>query len=88
MPANETTARVGEWITGPGDAMFEAMQRALGHLPIVAEDLGVITPEVEALRDRIEIPGMRVLQFEVSYDNFDPRQHRRELRLLHRHSRQ
>jgi 4-alpha-glucanotransferase len=70
IPAHEKTARVGEWVTGPGDAIFEAMQTALGHLPIVAEDLGVITPEVEALRDRYDIPGMRVLQFEVSYDEF------------------
>lgn len=70
VPADAETARVGEWEPGPGDAIFEAMQRELGHLPIVAEDLGVITPEVEALRDRHRIPGMRVLQFDVCDEDF------------------
>jgi len=59
------TAREGEWLPGPGDGLFDAMQAALGSLPIVAEDLGVITPEVDALRHRHNIPGMKVLQFEV-----------------------
>ncbi len=71
VPSDAKTARDGEWIPGPGDAIFKAMQSSMGHLPIVAEDLGVITPEVEALRDRYHIPGMKVLQFEVSYDEFD-----------------
>lgn len=71
IPASEATARHGEWVTGPGDAIFVAFTEALGKLPIVAEDLGVITPEVEALRDRHHIPGMKVLQFEVSDDEFD-----------------
>ncbi len=71
VPAGAETARVGEWRPGPGDAIFDAMRKALGDLPIVAEDLGVITPEVEALRDRHGIPGMKVLQFEVSYDDFE-----------------
>ena len=70
VPADAETARTGEWLPGPGDDFFDAMQKAFGHLPIVAEDLGVITPEVETLRDRYSIPGMRVLQFEVSYDDF------------------
>jgi len=65
VPADAETARTGAWEPGPGDAIFDAMRNALGSLPIVAEDLGVITPEVEALRDRHEIPGMRVLQFDV-----------------------
>jgi len=65
VPADSDTARVGAWEPGPGDAIFDAMKDALGALPIVAEDLGVITPEVEALRDRHQIPGMRVLQFDV-----------------------
>ena len=65
------TARDGEWQPGPGDALLNALREALGHLPIVAEDLGVITPEVEALRDRHHLPGMKVLQFEVSRKDFD-----------------
>ena len=72
VPAGSPTAQVGKWEPGPGDAIFDAMRAALGNLPIVAEDLGVITPEVEALRDRHHIPGMKVLQFEVSDDEFDP----------------
>ena len=65
VPAGAETARDGTWIPGPGDAIFDAMQIELGHLPLVAEDLGVVTPEVEALRDRHHIPGMAVLQFDV-----------------------
>jgi 4-alpha-glucanotransferase len=70
VPSDAETARIGAWEPGPGDAIFEAMQDALGNLPIVAEDLGVITPEVEGLRDRHEIPGMRVLQFDVCDEGF------------------
>lgn len=70
VPADAATARVGAWEPGPGDAIFDAMQAALGALPIVAEDLGVITAEVEALRDRHHIPGMKVLQFDVSEPDF------------------
>ena len=70
VPAHSDTARTGVWEPGPGDAIFDAMQEALGHLPIVAEDLGVITPEVEALRDRHKIPGMHVLQFDVCDPDF------------------
>ena len=65
VPAEAETARDGAWEPGPGDAIFDAMKNALGDLPIVAEDLGVITPEVEGLRDRHNIPGMHVLQFDV-----------------------
>ncbi|MCI0516100.1 4-alpha-glucanotransferase [candidate division KSB1 bacterium] len=69
VPATETTAINGRWIKGPGAALFRAIQRALGDLlPIVAEDLGVITPEVESLRDKLDFPGMRVLQFAFSSD--------------------
>ena len=64
------TAREGEWLPGPGDDLFNAMKKALGKLPIVAEDLGVITPEVEGLRLRHNIPGMKVLQFEVGDPGF------------------
>jgi 4-alpha-glucanotransferase len=70
VPSDSDTARVGAWEPGPGDAIFDAMKDALGNLPIVAEDLGVITPEVEALRDRHRIPGMRVLQFDVCDEGF------------------
>jgi 4-alpha-glucanotransferase len=70
VPAESETARLGTWEPGPGDAIFDAMQAALGKLPIVAEDLGVITPAVEALRDRHNIPGMVVLQFDVADENF------------------
>ena len=71
VPVGARTARSGSWQPGPGDALFAAMEQALGRLPIVAEDLGVITPEVEALRLRHGIPGMKVLQFEVSDPDFD-----------------
>ncbi len=71
VPADSDTARIGAWEPGPGDAIFDAMRDALGELPIVAEDLGVITPEVEALRDRHQIPGMHVLQFDVADDDVD-----------------
>ncbi|MDA0705377.1 MAG: 4-alpha-glucanotransferase [Proteobacteria bacterium] len=71
VSASSTTARLGSWEPGPGDAIFDAMKKALGKLPIVAEDLGVITPEVEGLRDRHQIPGMVVLQFDVADADFD-----------------
>jgi len=71
VPAESDTARTGTWEPGPGDAIFDAMQNALGNLPIVAEDLGVITPAVEALRDRHQIPGMIVLQFDVADEDFE-----------------
>ena len=70
VPADANTARSGAWEPGPGDAIFDAMRNALGNLPIVAEDLGVITPEVTALRDRHQIPGMHVLQFDVCDPGF------------------
>lgn len=63
VPAAEKTAVGGRWVKGPGETLFRAMAEALGSLPIVAEDLGVITPEVEELRDRFGLPGMKILQF-------------------------
>jgi 4-alpha-glucanotransferase len=63
IPAHCTTAVEGQWIEGPGDRLFQALQNALGRLPLIAEDLGYITPEVHELRDRWNLPGMRVLQF-------------------------
>jgi len=71
VPADAETARDGVWEPGPGDAIFDAISKALGDLPIVAEDLGVITPEVTALRDRHQLPGMRVLQFDVCDAGFE-----------------
>jgi 4-alpha-glucanotransferase len=68
VPAHAKTAAEGEWKRGPGSAVLEAVRTALGHLPLLAEDLGVITPDVEALRDRFELPGMRVLQFAFGND--------------------
>jgi 4-alpha-glucanotransferase len=63
IPAEEETAVNGEWIKAPGQELFQALEAALGPLPLVAEDLGVITPEVDALRLSNGMPGMRVLQF-------------------------
>ena len=63
VPAGETTAVNGSWQAGPGHAFFEQMREALGGLPLIAEDLGVITPEVEHLRDSLGLPGMKILQF-------------------------
>ncbi|MDE2094098.1 MAG: 4-alpha-glucanotransferase [Burkholderiales bacterium] len=63
VPASCPTAIEGRWVTGPGRALFDAIGGALGPLPIVAEDLGVITPDVVALRDGCGFPGMRILQF-------------------------
>jgi len=63
IPAGAPTAETGRWLRGPGATFFRAMEKALGTLPMIAEDLGLITPDVEALRDRFDLPGMRVLQF-------------------------
>jgi len=68
VPGDAPTAERGKWVKGPGAAFFEALLGALGALPIVAEDLGVITPEVEALRDRFGFPGMAILQFAFGGD--------------------
>jgi 4-alpha-glucanotransferase len=63
IPASEATAVHGRWIPGPGDDLFNTLRGELGDLPFIAEDLGLITAEVHALRERLGIPGMRVLQF-------------------------
>ena len=63
IPASEPTAINGRWVLGPNAHFFEAMEEQLGELPLIAEDLGVITPEVEALRDQFDFPGMKILQF-------------------------
>jgi 4-alpha-glucanotransferase len=70
IPAGATTAVRGEWVKGPGARLFDAMRSALdlAQLPFVAENLGVITPEVEALREQFGLPGMAILQFAFGTD--------------------
>lgn len=63
IPASEPTAQRGEWAKAPGKALLNAIKAALGSVPLVAEDLGIITPEVEELRDMFHLPGMKILQF-------------------------
>ena len=63
IPAAETTAVHGRWVSAPGDALFQVLQSHFDSLPLVAEDLGVITREVTAMRERYALPGMRILQF-------------------------
>jgi 4-alpha-glucanotransferase len=68
VPAGETTAVNGRWIPGPGAELFRVLTAELGPLPVVAENLGVITPEVEALRHEFGFPGMAILQFAFGTD--------------------
>jgi 4-alpha-glucanotransferase len=63
IPADEPTAVNGHWTAGPNDDLFKTLKSALGKLPFIAEDLGYITPEVRALRKKLDIPGMKVMQF-------------------------
>ena len=63
IPAEEETAVVGRWVTAPGISFFQAIAQQLGELPIIAEDLGVITEGVRAMRDSFDFPGMKILQF-------------------------
>jgi 4-alpha-glucanotransferase len=72
VPADEKTAVNGRWVKGPGEALFHALNAALGKVPIIAEDLGYITPDVEALRDKLSFPGMRILQFAFGSDPYNP----------------
>ena len=72
IPASEPTAIHGRWVEGPGAALFSAIADALGPLPIIAEDLGVITPDVERLRRQFAFPGMRILHFAFGHGG-DPR---------------
>jgi 4-alpha-glucanotransferase len=69
IPASEPTAMNGRWMPGPGRALFDAVRDALGELPLVAEDLGHITPEVDELRNAIGVPGMKILQFAFAQAN-------------------
>jgi 4-alpha-glucanotransferase len=83
VPGGETTAVNGKWVPGPGARLFEALEVSLGRLAIVAENLGVITPEVEAIRKRFEFPGMAILQFAFGNDpqapDFRPHNYPREV---------
>ena len=83
VPAGETTAVSGRWVKGPGAEFFRAVEQQLGPLPLVAENLGVITPEVEAIREQFGYPGMSVLQFAFGTDpqasGFKPHNYPRNL---------
>ncbi len=72
VPGGETTAINGQWKKGPGAELFAVAEEKLGRLPIVAENLGVITPEVEAIRERFGFPGMAILQFAFGTDPQGP----------------
>lgn len=67
IPAQAETAREGTWTKGPGHSFFTVLERYLGKLPIIAEDLGLITPEVREMREATGYPGMKVLQFAFGY---------------------
>jgi 4-alpha-glucanotransferase len=68
VPAGAATAEKGRWLKGPGAALFAALEARLGKLPLIAEDLGTITPDVVALRRKLAFPGMKVLQFALACD--------------------
>jgi 4-alpha-glucanotransferase len=79
IPAAETSAKKGKWVDGPGDALFTRLRTALAGLPLVAEDLGLITPDVHEMQLRFGLPGMKVLQFALENPqnlywphNYDP----------------
>jgi 4-alpha-glucanotransferase len=82
VPAGARTAAAGRYRAGPGAALLRRLRVALGELPLIAEDLGVVTPEVKALRDRFGLPGMRVLQFafgdDPEADNYKPHNYPRD----------
>ena len=72
IPASEDTAINGQWVLAPGDKLLEAIKRALPNICLVAEDLGIITKEVEALRKKYKLPGMKILQFAFSGTDDNP----------------
>ncbi|MDB5335560.1 MAG: 4-alpha-glucanotransferase [Planctomycetaceae bacterium] len=72
IPATAETAMVGEWLPGPGAEFFETIRQGFGGLPFLAEDLGMITPDVTALKDQFQLTGMRVLQFAFDGDADNP----------------
>jgi 4-alpha-glucanotransferase len=80
IPASEATAINGQWVPSPGAELFQALQQSRGDLPLIAEDLGIITPDVTALRHQFKLPGMKILQFAFDSDGANPY-------LPHNHSR-
>lgn len=72
VPSGEKTAINGTWVNAPGTTLFDTIFAALGNLPIIAEDLGVITPKVVALRDRYDFPGMKIVQFAFDSGPLNP----------------
>jgi 4-alpha-glucanotransferase len=72
IPADAESAMEGRWVEGPGRAFFDALRAELGALPLVAEDLGIITEEVTGLRDELGLPGMKILQFAFDSDASNP----------------
>ncbi len=83
VPGGESTAMNGRWVKGPGEEFLAALQNAFGRLPIIAENLGVITPPVEKLRHQFGLPGMSLLQFAFGNDpqgpSFRPHNYSRDL---------
>ena len=84
IPAHDPDARGGEWVPGLGAPLLSAIQSTFGHVPIVAEDLGVITPDVASLRDSFHLPGMAILQFGFNNEGdssqpYLPHNHRQNL---------
>ncbi|MFZ3017632.1 MAG: 4-alpha-glucanotransferase [Gallionella sp.] len=72
IPADAPNAIGGQWVAAPGEPLFHALKHSFPQLPIIAEDLGIITPDVAALRDKFELPGMRVLQFAFGDNDANP----------------
>ncbi|WP_455201496.1 4-alpha-glucanotransferase [Kaarinaea lacus] len=72
IDAQEETAINGRWVKAPGEALFNSLQQSVGELPIIVEDLGTITPEVNALREQFGWPGMKILQFAFDGDEANP----------------
>lgn len=72
IPANEDTAINGEWVKAPGKALLSALKKEFGNIPLIAEDLGIITEEVDALRTGFNLPGMKILQFAFGDNDSNP----------------
>jgi 4-alpha-glucanotransferase len=72
VPFGEKTAVKGQWVEGPGKHFFSAVEQRFGDLPIIAEDLGVITPDVVSMREKFNLPGMRIIQFAFTGDPTEP----------------
>lgn len=72
IPATSATAIEGEWVTAPGEALLQSLKDRFAQLPLIAEDLGIITPEVTALREKFQLPGMKILQFAFDGNPHNP----------------